>query len=641
MLYLRAMWHSRNISLLAGIWVCLAYAWAQQPAATDSLTTASSTTGSPQAADSLAAFATLAYLPPGYHFATLDNGLSLLVVEDHRLPTATVRLAVLAGSVYQHPGYTGVPQLVAHTLALGPGGYQSPAARQAALRQRGWHFGLQAGPQVQQFVLQGQAQDAEAATAHLLQLLRRPDWDTLWVGRAKQLLLAEQQARDASAARYLQHRLDALLWGPLYERVVPVPDYGSLRDQKTTRLADFYQEHYTPGRTLLVVSGDVQPQAVYRWVRAQTLDWAGAVSGRKMPDQPHTLAQDTLIRVELEGQDSPLITAGWVLPAQDTLAYLKAQVLQQLLQGYNRFTAPFRKQELAHGLTAGWVQARPFQGAVKLTAIVGTGDIPRMLDLLKQQLAEAARSPFFAQRQIDEAIQQLYYTRQYAADQPSQYGDLLAQAWAQGSLRLQLDSFPRITPEDIQAFVAQYLDSQPMAVGILGTSTQLQQPFLAEYAQQFRRSRTAAPPADTTHLAAASLPDSSHTRPDTLAQNQPTQPALPTAEEIEAYRIHYAFGAQRWDSTYEHAISRIVLYLNLNPAAQLTLIGHTDSPGSADANQRMALLRATTLKQYIIRTYRIFPQRLHVMSKGESEPLVPETDNASRRMNRRLEFKLQ
>jgi outer membrane protein OmpA-like peptidoglycan-associated protein len=66
--------------------------------------------------------------------------------------------------------------------------------------------------------------------------------------------------------------------------------------------------------------------------------------------------------------------------------------------------------------------------------------------------------------------------------------------------------------------------------------------------------------------------------------------------------------------------------------------GHTDSDGSDNYNLKLSLNRGLSVKQYLIANFEIAPTRLKVVGYGESMPLVPNTSNAKKQLNRRVEI---
>lgn len=68
------------------------------------------------------------------------------------------------------------------------------------------------------------------------------------------------------------------------------------------------------------------------------------------------------------------------------------------------------------------------------------------------------------------------------------------------------------------------------------------------------------------------------------------------------------------------------------------IIGHTDSSGSAEYNERLSRLRAEEVKRYMVGDCGIDPNRLVATGLGESEPLDASDPRADE--NRRVEFQV-
>lgn len=68
------------------------------------------------------------------------------------------------------------------------------------------------------------------------------------------------------------------------------------------------------------------------------------------------------------------------------------------------------------------------------------------------------------------------------------------------------------------------------------------------------------------------------------------------------------------------------------------ILGHTDSSGSAEYNQRLSRLRAEEVKRYMVSDCGIDASRLLAVGLGESDPL--NTANPRADENRRVEFQV-
>lgn len=77
---------------------------------------------------------------------------------------------------------------------------------------------------------------------------------------------------------------------------------------------------------------------------------------------------------------------------------------------------------------------------------------------------------------------------------------------------------------------------------------------------------------------------------------------------------------------------------NLAPS-RLVIEGHTDADGDENDNQVLSEMRAQTVRQYLINTYKfITPVMIQAKGYGESRPLVNNDTPENKALNRRIEI---
>jgi outer membrane protein OmpA-like peptidoglycan-associated protein len=76
------------------------------------------------------------------------------------------------------------------------------------------------------------------------------------------------------------------------------------------------------------------------------------------------------------------------------------------------------------------------------------------------------------------------------------------------------------------------------------------------------------------------------------------------------------------------------------PAVEINIIGHTDTVGSQDVNDRLGLERARVVAA-LLQSSGLAGMQLEATSRGERELLVPTGDNVANEQNRRVEINLR
>lgn len=78
--------------------------------------------------------------------------------------------------------------------------------------------------------------------------------------------------------------------------------------------------------------------------------------------------------------------------------------------------------------------------------------------------------------------------------------------------------------------------------------------------------------------------------------------------------------------------------LQQNASVQVRIVGHTDSDGSADHNLQLSQQRAESVRNYLVSHFNIDGGRLQSDGKGATQPVAPNTSEAGKAKNRRVEF---
>lgn len=73
---------------------------------------------------------------------------------------------------------------------------------------------------------------------------------------------------------------------------------------------------------------------------------------------------------------------------------------------------------------------------------------------------------------------------------------------------------------------------------------------------------------------------------------------------------------------------------------EITLVGHTDSVGSDEYNQRLSVKRAEAVKAYLINNGGIDANRVKTSGKGETQPVADNKTAEGRTQNRRIDIEV-
>ena len=101
--------------------------------------------------------------------------------------------------------------------------------------------------------------------------------------------------------------------------------------------------------------------------------------------------------------------------------------------------------------------------------------------------------------------------------------------------------------------------------------------------------------------------------------------------------VSFASGSASLDSKLHPTLDKIAATLNEYAQTSVTVVGYTDSVGSAEANRELSRRRADAVADYLSQ-HGVSRSRISVDSRGEEEPVATNDTEAGRAQNRRVEM---
>ncbi len=139
------------------------------------------------------------------------------------------------------------------------------------------------------------------------------------------------------------------------------------------------------------------------------------------------------------------------------------------------------------------------------------------------------------------------------------------------------------------------------------------------------------------------VPDVDDACPNTPGQPGGEHPGCPglvvvTAKEIRiTQQIQFDFGKASIKPVSFPILTAVKDVLEANPKVTLEVQGHTDNIGNAALNQKLSEQRADSVRAWLV-SKGIDASRLVSKGYGPSQPIQPNTTDANRALNRRVQF---
>lgn len=207
----------------------------------------------------------------------LDNGMVVIVHENHSNPTVAISGSVKAGRCFDPEGKSGVAALTAEMLGRGT---KTRTALQLARESEsvGAQVDTSADVEYASFSAKSLTKDFPLILDLLSDELRNASFPADQFENARSEMLSQlaqsKESPQSQAARMFYHTIFPP--GHPYHRLTVEEAQASLQSITRDDLVAFYANYYRPDTTIIVIAGDVDPKQTVELVRKYFGDWKAA-----------------------------------------------------------------------------------------------------------------------------------------------------------------------------------------------------------------------------------------------------------------------------------------------------------------------------------------------------------------------------
>ncbi|MFH2081001.1 MAG: pitrilysin family protein [Pseudomonadota bacterium] len=420
---------------------------------------------------------------------TLDNGMRVIVQEDHRAPVMVSQVWYRAGSMDEFNGTTGVAHVLEHMMFRGtktvpPGEFSKRIAaaggRENAFTNRDHTAYFQ---QMQKDRLELAMQLESDRMANLV--IR----DDLFA-KEMQVVMEERRLRtdDQPQSVVYEHLMAAAYQESPYRRPV-IGWMDDLQHLTAQDARDWYTRWYVPNNATLVVAGDVKADDVIALAKRYfgTIP-ARALPTRKPQDEPAQIGEKRIV-VKAPAK-VPYLLMTWHAPVlrdwqKDTAPYA-LQILAGVLSGNDSARlqqALVKTQQVAVSASAGYDDVSRGPGMFMIDATPAPGKSVDALEKAIRDQVERLQRDGISEAELARVKAQVIAADVYQRDslfyQAMQLGEYVTAGLPPEALAHRVDKLRAVSAKDVQAAAQRWLQDDQLSVGVLDPQPLQPQPHRA------------------------------------------------------------------------------------------------------------------------------------------------------------------
>lgn len=409
----------------------------------------------------------------------LDNGVSVLILEDRRLPSVSVQLLIRGAGGLGDP--VAMPGLASATASMLKEGTSTRSSKQIAEEVEGLGARLNAGTGFgtteASISAGGLSENFDQWFALMTDVLLHPTFPDSELQKYKQRLLVGLKQQRTSPVFLAAERFNKAVYGDFPAAIVSATA-ESTQALTSDALMKWHHERYAPQNAILAIAGDVDAKTLIPKLNKALADWKRSEFALKVPASPAPAATKMIYLVDRPGSVQTNLVIGNIAIDRRSPDYIPVTVMNRILGGgpAGRLFLNLREEK---GYTYGAyssISATEFAGPWRATAEVRTpvtdGSMTEFMNEFNRIRDEKTSAD-----ELDQAQRSIVAVFALSLEQPAQ---VLSYATTRKIYNLPDDyweTYPAkvvaVTPDDVMRVAKKYVTLNNLQVVAVGDASKI------------------------------------------------------------------------------------------------------------------------------------------------------------------------
>lgn len=410
----------------------------------------------------------------------LANGFEIIVLEDHSIPLVTIELAAKNGSYTEPPELNGLSHLYEHMFFKTNRAVANQEEYLRKIGQLGIAYNASTREEVVNYFFTTTSQNLRTAMQFMRDSVRYPLFDEREFEREREVVIGEIDRNESNPFYFLNKEMNDRLFYKYPSRKEALGNRQTVSTATTAMMRLIQSRYYVPNNSALVVTGDVNPEEIFKMAQEFYGDWPRRetdpfVEFPLVEHPPLAKSEGTVITQPVQ---NVIINIGWHGPSigKDDASTYAADVFSFILtQPNSRFQRALVDSGLTTGVAIGYYTQRNV-GPISIIAQTTPEKAHAAIKAIYNEVAHFNDKDYFTDDQLESAKALLEADDLYSREKLSEYAHTLSFWWASTGLEYFRGYLRRLRASsrvDISRYVTTYIQGKPhIAVALLSAEAQ-------------------------------------------------------------------------------------------------------------------------------------------------------------------------
>ncbi|MGG9962492.1 M16 family metallopeptidase [Ferruginibacter sp. SUN106] len=414
-------------------------------------------------------------VPEHVFYQKLDNGLEVMVLEDHTIPFSTIEIACKNGSFTEDNEYNGLSHLYEHMFFKANKEYKSQEDFLKATDKLDMAYNGQTLEESVTYYFTLPKENTVKGLEFMNAAIRYPKFKKSDMLEENPIVNAEFQRQESSPYFVLIDTLNHLLWGNNYSRKNIIGNHDVILSATPEKMEIIKNKFYYPNNCLLIVAGDVEHSEIFSKVDNIYGSWKSSTfdPAKEYPvPEIEPLKKNSYVVIESPLTESPLLIMRWHGPdmRNDIQGTYTADVFSYILnQRMSRLTQALQETGLANDIQINYYSQK-YVGPITFSVSPNPAKIKECYQAMQKEIAQWDDDNYISDKQLERAKRILYITQVEEREEVERYVHLISFWWACASTdyyTFYRENMSKVTPADIKNYVRKYIKGRFSCTGLI------------------------------------------------------------------------------------------------------------------------------------------------------------------------------
>lgn len=414
-------------------------------------------------------------LPKDYYWQKMSNGLEVVVIENHKVPLATIEIAVKNGAYTEGPEFSGLSHLFEHMFFKANKDYPDQEKFIRRTEELGMVWNGTTDVERVNYFFTFDKDSLAAGLQFMNAAIRFPIYRTEDMQKERPVVDGEFQRGESDPGFQLWIEVQKRCWGDLFTRKNPIGEHDVINTATPEKMMTIKDKYYFPNNSILVICGDVDHTESFKFAQKIFGDWKSSDFNphEKYPiPEFKPLEKNNFFIKESSIAQTPYQMLQWYGPdfRNDSAGTVVADVFSAVLRlNSSKWQQALIDKGLATYADLSYTTTK-YVGPIQVFAVPNPGKLKEFNLELMNQISHFADPDYFTDEQLSTAKEIIRRNKIRSSEKPSSLPPQLTYQWCSTSLDYFTDytgACMKVSKEDLQKYAQKYIAGKPFVAGMI------------------------------------------------------------------------------------------------------------------------------------------------------------------------------